>query len=350
MNQTFYTAPEEPFELDLLPRNTIDPVATRRHFSMLGLGYLLLMVGLLLASYAVQFAFLFLWPDALSAWWMNWILSLLPLYGVGLPLLWLILRRLPTAPHNPDFTNSYRVTSDKPRFTFGHWMVLLVIGLGCMYAGSLVGNIVMSILSAIMDYDYANGLNAIVSDSPMWMTFIGTCICAPLGEEFLFRKLLVDRTRGYGDLTAILLSGLLFALFHGNLFQFFYAFLLGMLLAYIYTRSGNLWWCVAMHAVINFLGSIVVPALAALMPEDGISFTSPVQILVTLFMVIWQYGLIIAAIVLVCALWNRRKLSAGSTPLYRENGPSLTLLNVGMIACLVMMCLMMAVSLIPMRA
>ena len=350
MNQTFYTTPQDPNEPNLLPRNMIDPVATRRHFSLIGLGYLLLMVGLLLASYAIQFAFLFLWRDALSAWWMNWLLSLVPLYGVGLPLLWLILRRVPTSPHNRDYTNSYRVTSDKPRFTFGHWMVLLVIGLGCMYAGGLAGNIIMSILSAIMDYDYANGLNAIVGESPLWMTFIGTCICAPLGEEFLFRKLLIDRTRGYGDMTAILLSGLLFALFHGNLFQFFYAFLLGMILAYVYTRSGNLWWCVAMHAVVNFLGSIVIPKLAELMPADGVSFTSPVQILVTLFMVFWQYGLIIAAIVLVCALWNRRKLSEGSTPLYRENGPSLTLLNVGMIACLVMMCLMLATSLIPVRA
>lgn len=349
MNQTFYTAPEEPVQFDLLPRNTIDPVATRRHFSMIGLGYLLLIVGMFVGSYAIQFAFLFLWPDALSAWWMTWILSLLPLYGVGLPLLWVILRRLPTSPHNPDFINGYRVTADKPRFTFGHWMVLLVIGLGCMYAGGLVGNIIMSILSAILDYDYANSLNAIVEESPRWMTFLGTCICAPLGEELLFRKLLVDRTRGYGDLTAILLSGLLFALFHGNLFQYFYAFLLGMLLAYIYTRSGNLWWCVAMHAVVNFLGSIVIPELAALMPEDGVSFTSPLQVVMTLFLVIWQYGLIIAAIVLVCVLWNRRKLSAGSTPLYRENGPTLALCNVGMIACLVIMSLMLAVSLIPIR-
>ena len=350
MNQTFYTAPEEPREPDLLPQNMIDPVATRRHFSRIGLGYLLLIVGLFVGSYAIQFAFLFLWREALSAWWMTWILSLVPLYGVGLPLLWLILRRVPVSPHNPDFTNSYRITSEKPRFTLGHWTVLLIIGLGCMYAGGLAGNILMSILSAIMEYDYANGLNSLVTQSPWWMTFIGTCICAPIGEELLFRKLLIDRTRGYGDMTAILLSGLLFALFHGNFFQFFYAFLLGMILAYVYTRSGNLWWCVAMHAAVNFLGSIVIPKLAELMPADGASFTSPLQILVTLFMIVWQYGLIIAAIVLVCALWSRRKLSGGTTPLYRENGPSLALLNPGMIACLAVMCLMLASSLIPVRA
>ena len=350
MNQTFYTAPEEPREPELLPQERIDPVATGRHFSLIGLGYLWLIIGIPAGSYAIQFACLFWWRDALSAWWMNWVLSLVPLYCVGLPLLWLVLRRVPTSPHNPDYTNSYRVTSDKPRFTFGHWTVLLVIGLGCMYAGSLVSQIIMTILSAIMDYDYANGLNALVDGSPLWMTFVGTCVCAPLGEEFLFRKLLIDRTRGYGDMTAILLSGLLFALFHGNVFQLFYAFLLGMILAYVYTRSGNLWWCVAMHSAVNFLGCIVFPKLAELMPADGVSFTSPLQIFVTLFVIVWQYGMIIAALILVCALWNRRKLSRGTTPLCRENGPSLVLLNVGMIACLAVMALMMAVSLIPVGA
>ena len=350
MNQTFYTAPDEPNDPKLLPRSMIDPVATREHFSQIGLGYLVMMVGLFVTSYAVQFACLFWWPEVMSAWWMNWILSLFPLYGVGLPFLWLILRRVPTSPHNLEFTNSYRVTADKPRFTFGHWMVLLVIGMGCMYAGSLASQIIMTILSAIMDYDYANGLNTLADGSPLWMTFVGTCICAPLGEELLFRKLLLDRTRGYGDLTSILLSGLLFALFHGNLFQFFYAFLMGMLLAYIYTRSGNVWWCVAMHAAINFLGVIVTSWLLDFLPADGVSFTSPMQILVTLCMVIWQYGLIIVAIVLICALWNRRKLSVGTTPLYRENGPSLTLLNVGMMACLAFMCLILLVNLIPVRA
>lgn len=350
MNQnTFYTAPEEPIELDLLPRNTIDPVATKWHFTMIGVGYLLLMLGLYVASFVISLILQSVWPSSLTTWWMSWIMSFLPLYGVGLPLMWVILRRVPTSPHNTDCKSGYRATSEKPRFTFGHWMILLIIGLGCMYAGGLVGNIMMSILSAIMGYDYANGLDTIVNESPVWVTFIGTCIGAPLGEELLFRKLLVDRVRGYGDMTAILLSGLLFALFHGNLYQFFYAFLLGMILAYVYTRSGNAWWCVAMHSVVNFLGSIVIPKLAAFMPADGVSYTSPLEVLVTLFMIIWQYGLIIAAIILICIMWSRRKLSAGLTPLYRENGPSLVLWNVGMIACLAVMCLLLAISLIPTR-
>lgn len=349
-NDIFYTSPEEPREPQLLPTQLPDPAASRRHFSMLGLAYTVMVAALLVGSYVIQFGCLFLFPQALSSWWLNWVLSLVPLYGMGLPLMWLILRRVPVSPHNTDFTNYYRITAPKPKFTFGHWMILLIIGLGCMYAGSLVGNKIMEILSAFVGYDYANGLNSMVNESPLWMTFLGACVCAPLGEELLFRKLLVDRTRGYGDLTAILLSGGLFALFHGNLFQFFYAFLLGMILAYIYTRTGNLWWCVAMHAVVNFLGSILIPAIGSYIPEDAESAMSSLQVLATLFLVVWQYGLIIVAIVLVCVLWNRRKLSVGSTPLPYRKGASTALLNPGMIACLVLMALLLVLSLIPPRS
>lgn len=350
MNPTFYTTPEEPREPSLLPQNLPNPADVRRHFSKIGLAYLVLMAALMAGSYLLQFLCLLICPQVLSTWWFTWVLSLVPLYGMGLPLMWLVLRHIPTSAHNTDFTNKYRVTDEKPPFGLSHWMILLVIGFGCMYAGGLAGNIIMAVMSGIMDYNYANGLETIIQESPLWMTLIGTCVCAPFGEELLFRKLLIDRTRGYGDLTSILLSGLLFALFHGNLFQFFYAFLLGMILAYIYTRSGNLWWCVAMHAVVNFMGSILLPGIASILPADGAPFTSPLQILATLFLVFWQYGLIIAAVVLICVLWSRRKLSAGKTPLYRENGPVLTLFNPGMVACLAIMCLLLAINLIPVRA
>ncbi len=350
MNNTFYTAPQEPREPDLLSQNMADPAETRRHFSKIGLAYLVLTAALMGAAYALQYAVSILYPALYGEWWFRWVVSLVPLYGVGLPFLWLVLRRIPVSPHNSDYTNGYRVTTEKPRFGPGQWVILLIIAFGCMTAGSLAGNIIMQIMSAVMDYDYAFALSGMVDATPAWFTFLCTCICAPLGEELLFRKLLVDRTRRYGDLTAILLSGLLFGLFHGNLFQFFYAALVGMLLAYVYTRSGSYWWCVAMHAAINFMGSVVTPALVGLLPEDMTSFTSAIQPLIYMILILWQYGVLIAGIVLLCVFFSRRKLSRGTTPLYRENGPSLVLLNPGMIACLAIMCLLMAVNLIPIRA
>ena len=349
MNQPTYTQPQDPRESirPLLPDTA--SAEARRHFSRLGLAYLILTIAFIGVAYIIQFALLFFCPRLLDEWYMSWVVSLLPLYGVGLPVLWLMLRRIPAAPHNADYALPHTPSASKTRFHIGHWMILLVIAFGCMTAGSLIGSFIMNFLSLIMNYDYAFAFNSMVDNSPVWMIFLGTCICAPLGEELLFRKLLLDRTRSYGDWIGILLSGLLFGLFHGNFFQFFYATLVGMLLAYVYTRSGSYWYCVAMHAVINFMGSIVTPALADRLPEDAVSFTSAIQPLIYLFLLLWQYGTLIAGIVLLCILWHRRQLSRGTQPLGRQQLLSSALINGGMIACAVVMSLLMLTSLIPIR-
>ena len=47
--------------------------------------------------------------------------------------------------------------------------------------------------------------------------------------------------------TAIVLSSLIFGLYHGNMVQFLYASLLGSLLAVIYHRTGTLWTSILAH-------------------------------------------------------------------------------------------------------
>lgn len=351
MDQTFYTAPEESTEPVIIPEEPTpspDNAEVRRHFSRLGMSYAVMTVAYMAVAYAAQFLLMFLFPSILSAWWLNWVMSLIPLYGVGLPVLLLMLRRVPAAPHNTDCFIA-GATREKPRFHMGHWLILLVIAFGCMTAGNIIGSIVMQIMSVVMDYDYAFALESMVSSSPLWMTFFATCICAPLGEELLFRKLLIDRTRRFGDLTAILLSGVLFGLFHGNLFQLFYATLVGMLLAYVYTRSGSYWWCVGIHAAVNFMGGILIPQLAELLPEDLLSITNSLQPLIYLFIIVWQYGMLIAGIVLFSVLLSRRKLSRGSARLSGGKTLGLLLSNPGMILTILLMLAILAVNLIPIR-
>ena len=65
----------------------------------------------------------------------------------------------------------------------------------------------------------------------------------------------------------MILSGVLFGLSHGNFYQFFYAFGLGVVFAYVYINTGKLRYTIIFHAIINFLGSIV-----ALHAADNIWF------------------------------------------------------------------------------
>ena len=270
---------------------------TRDTFSRLGLSIVLLTLGMTVAQYAISFLFLLAFPAAASAWWANWVVSFVPLYGIGLPMMYLVLQKLPPAPHNAVCDNGF-ISYEKPAFTAKNWFTVLFMGFGCMYIGGMVGNLCMSLLSAVTGYSYTSALETMVDTSPLWMTLLGTCVIAPLGEEFIFRKLFIDRARRFGDAPAILLSGLLFGLFHGNLFQFFYAAMLGILLAYVYTRTNNLWLCVGMHATINLMGGTVIPALGELIPADPEAELTTLQALISLAVAVWAYGTMIAAAVL----------------------------------------------------
>ena len=81
-------------------------------------------------------------------------------------------------------------------------------------------------------------------------------IIGPVFEEILFRKLLIDRTIRYGARISIILSATLFGLMHGNLNQFFYAFLLGGFFAYVYIKTGNIIYTIILHIFLNLIGSV----------------------------------------------------------------------------------------------
>lgn len=188
------------------------------------------------------------WPGLAEADGYVWLMSVLPLYGVGLPLcLWLLPKR-----DSVPAVRSMKVQ---------HWLLALVVALGLMFAGNLVGNVLMLLVGLLRDEPVVNRLNEIVlGTDPIW-TAVVTVIIAPMGEELLFRRLVIDRVRLYGERTAVVLSALMFGAFHLNFFQFFYAALIGLVFGYVYVKTGRLRYTVALHATINFLGGVVAPAL-----------------------------------------------------------------------------------------
>lgn len=77
-------------------------------------------------------------------------------------------------------------------------------------------------------------------------------VISPVAEEVVFRGVIYNRLRRfYHPVIAIVVSGLFFGAFHGNLVQGVYGACLGMLMAYLYERSGNFQTPVLFHAAAN---------------------------------------------------------------------------------------------------
>lgn len=142
------------------------------------------------------------------------------------------------------------------------WVNSITMILGCMGFAILwmwLLNFLASTLPNFRDMlqGYDNLSQAISSDNLLMLT-IGVAILVPIAEELLFRGIVLAEMRRFMPAgLAIILNGLIFALFHGNLVQGVYAFVAGMALAAAYIWSESILIPIVMHMVYNFVGSVV---------------------------------------------------------------------------------------------
>ena len=148
---------------------------------------------------------------------------------------------------------------EKHDMSIGRFLLCIPLMAGLAGAGAIVGFILNTALTLPFGVNPSENtaIAQIMMDSnPFWRILVAG-ITAPIVEELVFRKLLIDRVLKYGELAAILTSGLMFGLFHGNFAQFFFASLIGMFFAFIYVRTGKIQYTIVLHATMNLSTSVI---------------------------------------------------------------------------------------------
>ncbi|WP_399552260.1 lysostaphin resistance A-like protein [uncultured Bifidobacterium sp.] len=333
--QPTWSRPSGP-EKDMGPRRPDWWFVIHRRFSQVGVALcvmLLVWIGLqLLALGAMR-----LWLPSTTAvpTWLTVLSSSGPLYLIAMPL---AIAALVTVP---------RVRTRSFSMPVGEFLRLLVICLPLMYAGSIIGTTLSDLVTG---GTAVNGVAELVSESDTLTSLVFMVLLAPVFEEWMFRRQIIDRLRAYGERTAILVSALAFALFHLNLYQFFYAFALGLVFGYVYTRTSKLRYSVAMHMIINLNGSVVAPWIVSLLGKrvleslDSSSLAGVEAAIeangsgVAAYM---AYALVMMALVvlgIVFLVRDRRRIEFYPAPLELPRGLRLrtALLNPGMVTYMVL--------------
>ena len=102
-------------------------------------------------------------------------------------------------------------------------------------------------------------ISAMQFDIPIWLGILTYGILAPLGEEVVFRGVIYGQLRKFGNVPlAVVMSGLIFGLFHGNLVQFVYATVIGILLAIVYELYGTILAPMIFHGIANLFVYIML--------------------------------------------------------------------------------------------
>lgn len=308
--------------------------AARKHFSKLGAGFLVgTIVIFVVQTLALEIAEAVA-PDLREDMNIYLLVSMLPMYLIGIPVLALLVWRLPSQ------------TPQRRAMKPGQFVVSVIMAFALMYVANIIGTLLTTVIGFFKNGAVQNTIvNVVAETSPLTVFFL-MVICAPIVEEFVFRKLVVDRAVRYGQGTAVVLSGLMFGLFHGNLNQFMYAAALGMFLAFLYVKTGKLKITIAIHMLINFMGSVVstwvlkavnLEALSGLNAGDMAAVMEYLSenmlgFLVYMLYAFYIFGIMIAGVVLfiVFAVKKRFVFEKGSMCIPRGKRFKTVILNLGM--------------------
>ena len=212
-------------------------------------GWILLAFAIL--SMALAFfidSFLMLESDAVKAVFSKYALFVNALVIGGATLgAALLLKFIPkSAPKRQKIT-------PKDLFKF----VFIAFGVSCI--GNLITQFSINFLYFITGIEISDRVSAAIGSVEPWQAFVCVVLLAPITEEFLFRKLLIDRLYKHGELLAILSSAVFFGLYHQNVYQILPTAAAGFILGYLYCKTGSYLAVTIMHAIYNFVG--VFPVL-----------------------------------------------------------------------------------------
>ena len=224
----------------------------RERFSRLGWALVAQMAAMLAVQTALLLAAQALAPALVRSGVFLWLVSVLSAYGAGVPAAWLVLRGTEEAPPQPGAPLGP-----------GRFFRSYLAGLGLMYLVNLATLALMGLVGLLRGQTVENPVDN-MADYPLALNLLLGCVIAPVCEEYLFRGLLLNRLRPYGERFAVWASALCFGLFHGNFSQFFYACAIGVLFAGVVLKTGRLRQAMLLHALINFVGTGLIPLLSGL--------------------------------------------------------------------------------------
>lgn len=199
--------------------------------------------------------------------WFALTLNSIGLYVVGYIMYSVLMKRIPNYCNEDEVNELTQSVEQKnedssiKKYSFIEVISLILICLAALYASNFVTVALNALIAYLKGTDIVNPLQAIISSSDLIYTFIFVCIVAPVVEELMFRKILLNKLLPFGRKLSIIVSAFAFGLFHGNLYQMLYAFVLGIILAQVTINSGTIKYAIFLHVVINALGSVVFPAL-----------------------------------------------------------------------------------------
>lgn len=224
------------------------------------------------------------------------------IYLVLMPVILLIFYKTRGKKVNLSFSSSFA----KPQKSAGWCFMWIIIAMGFTYLASYISNFISTLFELSSGIDlYEPSMSFGTSIFGILVTLIAPPIFAPFMEEFIFRGLVYRNTEPVGQWFAIIISGLIFGLWHQNYAQFLFTCVMGMFSAFLLAKTRSVIPSIILHFAINTISTTTTIILMNLGISDisnltnEMLFENPIALLVIGFMGLFIISLIIASVILL---------------------------------------------------
>lgn len=225
-------------------------IETRKVFSRLGFALTFSILSVNVVQLIVAGFMSAVDPNLLMTDWANFFLIAVSFYLIGFPLAYCMMKKIPVA-----------VSQEKKRLTLWQLVEYGLISYAVMILLNFLMTFLLSFIELFKTESIVNPVQQVILTGSPWLSLLCIVVLSPIIEELLFRKILLDRVRIYGDKVAIIFTAIAFGFYHGNLSQLFYAVGLGIILAYIVLKTNQLKYSIGIHMFVNAMGSLILPML-----------------------------------------------------------------------------------------
>lgn len=227
-------------------------------------GMLLLFLGLtLILSSVVQIYISIFNKDAESSTRLLLIIGTLLQYLVSAPLILIIARSTKEGKKYPKISSLFC----KPQVSYKQIAKWILISFFIGRAAAVVSAYFFKLVQLIIGKEFTSiDLSSNGSAYNNIFNIVAFTILAPVCEELIFRGIITNNSSRFGNMSAIITSGIFFGLYHMNYEQIIYAAVLGMCCGFIFIKTKSLIPCILMHMFFNFFGSV-----ASLFPSEALT-------------------------------------------------------------------------------